>query len=108
MTEVEIILWERLKNRKLVWKKFLRQFPIYVFTENSGLDRFVIPDFVCKEHKLIIELDWSIHNLEEVYILDREKEKLLIQNWYKILRFENVEVLNKINYVLDRIKGDLL
>ena len=108
MTEVEIILWKRLKNRKLSWKKFLRQFPIYLFTENSWLDRFIIPDFVCKENKLIIELDWSIHNLEEVYLLDREKEKLLIQNWYKILRFENNEVLNDLKKVLEKIKENLL
>ena len=108
MTEVEIILWERLKNRKLSWKKFLRQFPIYVFTENSWLDRFIIPDFVCKENKLIIELDWSIHNIEEVYLLDREKEKLLIQNWYKILRFENGEVLSDLKNVLENIKENIL
>ena len=108
MTEVEVILWEKLKNRKLSWKKFLRQFPIYVFTENSWLYRFIIPDFVCKEHKLIIELDWSIHNMEEIYLLDIEKEKLLEKNWFKILRFENKEVLNNLNEVLERIKKSLL
>ena len=104
MTEVEKVLWEELKNRKLVWKKFLRQFPIYVFTENSWLDRFVIPDFVCKEYKLIIELDWSVHNLKEVLILDIEKEKLFKKNWYKIIRFKNEEVKCNLNLVLEKIK----
>ena len=107
MTDVEKILWEKVRNRKLKWKKFLRQFPIYVFTENSGLDRFIIPDFVCKEEKLIIELDWSIHNLKEIYLLDREKEKLLIQNWYKIIRFENKDILDNINNVLESITINL-
>jgi len=102
-TKSEKVLWEKLRDRKLTWKKFLRQFPIYVFTENFWLDRFVIPDFVCKEEKLIIELDWSIHNLEEVYLLDREKEKLLIQNWYKILRFENKEIFENLDNVLSKI-----
>ena len=60
------------------------------------------------EYKLIIELDWSIHNLEEAYILDREKEKLLIKNWYKILRFENGEVLSSLNEVLGKIKEEFL
>ncbi|MDQ7009987.1 MAG: endonuclease domain-containing protein [Candidatus Gracilibacteria bacterium] len=103
MTEVEKILWEKLRNRKIKGKKFLRQFPIYVFTENSGLDRFIIPDFVCKEDKLIIELDGSIHNLKEIYLLDREKEELLIQNGYKIIRFENKEILDNVNNVLGKL-----
>ncbi len=108
ITEVEIILWEKLRNRKILWKKFLRQFPIYVFTENSWLDRFIIPDFVCKEYKLIIELDWSVHNLKEVLVLDIEKEKLLRKNWYKILRFKNEEVKYDLNLVLEKIKENLL
>jgi very-short-patch-repair endonuclease len=59
--------------------KFVRQYPTYVFTEDSGLDRFVIPDFACKARKLIIELDGSIHDLDEVYQLDTVKQELLTQ-----------------------------
>ena len=108
MTESEKLLWKELRNRKLWWYKFLRQFPIYVFTEKSWLDRFIIPDFVCKKYKLIIELDWSIHNVEEVYILDREKEKLLLQNNYRILRFKNEEVLHNIADVLKEISNTIV
>ncbi len=108
MTESEKSLWEKLQNRKLDWKKFLRQSPVYVFTEDSWLDRYIIPDFLCKEDKLVIELDWNVHDVDEVYLLDREKEKLLEQNGYKILRFENNEVFNNLQEVLKIIKEKLL
>jgi len=104
MTESEKLLWKELKARKLNWIKFQRQSPIYVFTENSWLDRYVIPDFICSEYKLIIELDWSIHEVDEIYILDREKEKILESLWYKVLRFRNNDVFEDIENVLDMIK----
>ena len=85
MTESEKNLWEEIKARKLNWLKFWRQSPTYVFTEDSWLDRYIIPDFLCSEYKLIIELDWNIHNKKEVYLLDREKEKLLPMNMMMIL-----------------------
>ncbi|MCD5380899.1 DUF559 domain-containing protein [Candidatus Gracilibacteria bacterium] len=107
MTESEKILWHKLQNRKLLGKKFLRQFPIYVFTENSGLDRFIIPDFICKEDKLVIELDGSVHNVKDVYLLDIEKEKLLLNNGYTILRFNNEKVLNNMGKVLEIVSEQL-
>lgn len=103
MTEAEQLLWEQLKARKLNNLKFWRQSPTYVYTEDSWLDRYVIPDFLCSEYKLIIELDWSIHNEQEVYLLDREKEKLLKNLWYQVLRFTNNEVLNNLEWVLQTI-----
>jgi very-short-patch-repair endonuclease len=103
MTKSELILWEELKSRKLDWKKFLRQFSVYVYTENSWLDRYIIPDFICKEYKIIIELDWNIHDIEEIYLLDKYKEKLLQKFWYKILRFKNEEIKNNLEKVLNTI-----
>ena len=103
MTEAETLLWNEIKARQLNWLKFWRQSPTYIYTEDSWLDRYVIPDFLCSEYKLIIELDWSIHNKQDVYLLDREKEKLLKGLWYTILRFQNKEVLENIKWVLQTI-----
>ena len=103
MTNSEKKLWEKLKTRKLLGKKFLRQYPIFIYTENSGLDRYLIPDFVCKEEKLIIEIDWSIHELNEIYNLDKAKEELLKNLWYKILRFKNEQIQNNLDEVLEKI-----
>ena len=103
MTVSEKILWNKLKTKKLNNKKFIRQSPVYVFTENSWLDRYVIPDFLCRENNLIIELDWSIHNLKEVYELDKQKELLLTKLWYKVIRFKNKEIINDLNNSLEKI-----
>ena len=102
MTESEKKLWKELQFRKTKYK-FLRQKPIYLYTENSWLDRYVIPDFCCLELKLIIEVDWNIHNLKEIYELDIEKEKLLIQKWFKIIRITNQEIEKNISSSLKKI-----
>lgn len=107
MTESESVLWEELKSRKMKYK-FLRQKPIYLYTEDSWLDKYVIPDFCSLELKLIIEVDWSIHDLENIYLLDLEKEKLLIQKWFKVLRIKNSEIKSNLSLILDKIQDFIL
>jgi very-short-patch-repair endonuclease len=107
MTKSEKVLWENIRRWNLLWKQFQKQKPIYVYTENSWLARYIISDFYCAEQKLIIELDWNIHDLEEVYLLDKFKENLLINKWYKVIRFRNEEVFENLDLVLERIKKEL-
>lgn len=103
MTESEKKIWNELRNKKL-WVKFLRQNPMYIFTENNWLNRFIIPDFYCKEKNLILEIDWNIHNLEEVLELDLEKEKLVNNLWIKVIRIKYEDILNNLYNVLNKIK----
>jgi cyclase len=107
MTDAERILWKYIR-RDVSWSRFLRQKPLYVYTENSWLDRFIIPDFYCHEKKLIIEVDGSIHNTPEIYFLDREKELLLISQGIYVLRFQNEEIFNNIEKVIQDIKNTLV
>jgi len=102
MTEAEKILWKEIRAKNL-WMKFYRQRPIKVMTENSWFDRYVIPDFYSPDNKIIIEIDWSIHNLKEIYELDLEKEKLLINLWFKVIRFKNEEIYENLDLVLQKI-----
>ncbi len=104
MTTPEELLWDKLKTKKIGYR-IIRQSPIYVFTENSWLDRYIIADFYCPEKKLIIEIDGSIHSLKDIYLLDREKEILLTQAWYFVIRFDNSQVHANIAEVLNRIKN---
>ena len=104
MTQAEKILWEKLRAKRLKNTKFLKQSPLCVLTEYSWLDRFIIPDFLCREYKLIIELDWSVHNLKEVYELDRYKEELLERLGYTVLRFKNEEIFDDLERVLEEIE----
>jgi len=103
MTESEKVIWDILRKKEF-WEKFLRQKPIFLFEENNWFPRCIIPDFVSLSKKLIIEIDWWIHNKQEVYLLDKEKEKLLIQKWFRILRITNEEISFDLESVVDKIK----
>ena len=102
MTESEKTIWEELKIKKLGYK-FERQKPIYLYTENSWLDRYIIPDFICIELKIIIEIDWNIHDIKEINELDWEKEKLLIKKWFKVLRLLNSNIRKDLNNSIQKI-----
>lgn len=106
MTKAEIELWSHIKNKN-IWVRFMRQKPIYVYTEDNWLDRFIIADFYCAEKDLVIELDWEIHLEKEVLELDKVKEKLLENKWIKVIRFRNEEVFKNIWEVLEKIKNNI-
>ncbi|MDD2870772.1 MAG: DUF559 domain-containing protein [Candidatus Gracilibacteria bacterium] len=103
MTESEVILWGFIKSGKL-GVKFLRQKPLYLYTENSGLDRFIIPDFICVENKIILEIDGSIHDIDEIFKLDLYKEGLLKKIGYKVIRIKNDEIKKNTYKVINMIK----
>ena len=93
MTDAEIILWMNIKGG-ISGLKFRRQHPIGNY----------IADFFCHKAKLIIEVDGSIHILENVKKLDVIKQKDLENLCYYIIRFTNKEVQLNIEKVLDTIK----
>ena len=68
-TKAEIRLWcELLRNGQLAGYRFLRQRPVAGY----------IADFMCKELKLIIEVDGSTHYFAE----SEEAEKAMVKaNW---------------------------
>ncbi len=94
-TNVETILWHKLRNRQLNGLKFRRQIPIEGY----------IVDFVCFEKKLIIELDGGQHNEDAAKVYDEKRTSCLKQNGYMVLRFWNNEVLANIEGVLFVIAG---
>jgi leucyl-tRNA synthetase len=98
LTEAEGKLWGQLRNRKLQNFKFRRQHPIAGY----------IPDFVCIERKLIIEIDGEYHDEEEQKKFDEARTRWLKEHEYIMLRFTNEEVLNDISSVLDEISAALL
>jgi very-short-patch-repair endonuclease len=91
MTETEIKLWNKLRNRQLEGLRFRRQVP---------LGNYIV-DFACFEPKIIIELDGSQHADQIDY--DEKRTKYLEMLGYKVLRFWNIEVANEMNTVLQAI-----
>lgn len=57
-----------------------------------------IPDFVCIQKKLIIELDGSQHLEQEEY--DEERTKYLNSLGYKVIRFWNNDVIKNMDGVI--------
>ena len=96
MTNVERLLWQRLRDRQLGGYKFRRQHPIGPF--------FV--DFVCLEKELVIEVDGGQHakNVEA----DVKRSDYLKERGYRVLRFWNNEVLEESESVLSVILSSLL
>ncbi len=107
MTKSEKLFWKAVRWDKL-WERVLRQKIFYVYTENDGQNRYIIPDFYIASKKLIIEIDWSIHKVSEIMDYDKVKEELIQQRGFNIIRFTNKDVENNIEKVLHKIKQKLI
>lgn len=92
MTAAEGALWASLSLRFLN-TKFRRQHPLGQY----------IADFYCHKHKLVIEVDGSIHNLPDIIQNDYEKQCFLEEQGLKVLRFTNNQVFNNLEQVLESI-----
>ena len=97
-TEAESKLWEEVRNRKIHGCKFRRQHPINEF----------IPDFVCLDKKLIVEIDGDYHSNEDQQKYDTLRAKWLVENDYRFIRFNNEQVLQQMPFVLSEIGKALL
>ena len=87
-TPAEKLLWSELRNRRLNGAKFLRQHPL-IYEEDRGRLHFFIADFYCSQHKLVIELDGKIHELQKDY--DKERDLIISRMGLNIVRFKNEE-----------------
>ena len=89
-TDAEQFLWKRLRSREIVGYKFVRQQPI---------GRYIV-DFVCREKRLIIEVDGGQH-AENAW--DQTGDAWLGEHNYRVLRFWNNEIMSNIDGVLQTI-----
>jgi very-short-patch-repair endonuclease len=90
-TDTEQALWLRLRRSQLSGLKFSRQLPIAGY----------VCDFVCRSHKLIVELDGSQHHDQVAYDTGRTAE--LETFGYRVIRFWNSDVFGNIEGVLQAI-----
>jgi very-short-patch-repair endonuclease len=95
MTKAEACLWKYvLRARQMKGYQFRRQGPVLNF----------IADFMCKELKLIIEVDGSTHHYSDTQFYDQTRQRELEDAGFTILRFADEEVLEAINEVMSRIE----
>ena len=93
--ELEKLFWSEVRNRKLAGYKFKRQYLI---------GRYIV-DFVCLEHKLVVELDGPFHAARVQY--DAERDTFLEAQGFRVMRFPNTYAADDIGIVLLTVKEAL-
>ena len=94
-TDAEWHLWKFLRKRQLEGYKFSRQMPAGPF----------ICDFMCREAKLVIELDGGHgERVEE----DRKRTAFIEREGYRVLRFWNNDVMGQTEGVLEVVREALI
>ena len=91
MTLAEKILWDKLRRRQLKGLFFRRQHPYGMY----------ILDFFCHDANLAIEVDGEIHLNNISY--DNERTEYLESTGLTVIRFSNIDIETRIDYVLDKI-----
>jgi very-short-patch-repair endonuclease len=91
-TEAEQRLWYHLRAHRFMGLKFKGQKP---------MGRYIV-DFICRERRLIVEVDGGQHAEQIEY--DRERDTWLQERGYRVLRVWNNEVMQHLDGVLERIR----
>lgn len=94
LTDAERKLWQALRGRQLRGTKWRRQQPIGPF----------IADFVCQEHRLIVEADGGQHGASSA---DARRTDFLSAKGYRVLRFWNNDILGNVEGVATVIAAAL-
>lgn len=92
-TFAEEILWNYLRTKPFGFK-FRRQHPFSVY----------ILDFFCYQLKLAIEVDGSVHEVEEEKENDQIRQKQLEKENLCFLRFSNNEIIQEPEKVIQKIE----
>jgi imidazole glycerol-phosphate synthase subunit HisF len=96
-THAGTILWGYLKTKPF-GIKFRRQHPYSIY----------ILDFYSHSLKLVIEVDGSIHNQQDVKLNDVEMQALLEKDGLIVLRFTNQQVEKNLEVVQETIENFIL
>ena len=93
-TRAEWVLWLQLRDRRFGGFKFARQQPI---------GRYYV-DFVCREQRLIVEVDGGQHADNPA---DQIRDAYLATLGYRVFRVWNNDVLANIEGVLQTLTSEL-
>ena len=97
LTAAEARLWQKLRNRQLGGFKFVRQASIGTY----------FADFVCRERKLIVEVDGATHGNDDEIAADTERTAALERMGYRVYRVTNDDVARNLDGALESILREL-
>ncbi|MCB1776936.1 MAG: endonuclease domain-containing protein [Candidatus Competibacteraceae bacterium] len=93
MTDCEQRLWSRLRRKQVLGVQFYRQKPIGNY----------IADFYAPKVSLVVEVDGSQHLEPEQVDHDQQRTAFLESQGLRVLRFDNREVLQELDGVMEVI-----
>ena len=93
MTEAEVKLWCQVRRKRIKGVQFFRQRPIGHY----------IVDFYAPEVGLVIEVDGGQHYEDEGLEYDEMRDAYLKELNLKVLRISNLDVLNNMEGVVEKI-----
>ena len=93
-TKGEVFLWMQLRAGKMQGYQFNRQKPLRNF----------IVDFYCGALNLVVEVDGKYHLAPAQVVRDRFRQRILESYNLNFLRFPEMDVRNKMYWVLEEIR----
>ena len=94
MPKAEVILWNLIRNKKILGLRFLRQY---------GVENYII-DFYCPKIRLAIEIDGADHTFTiNAVNKDFARQKEIEELGIIFLRFTNEEIYKGIDEVIEEI-----
>ena len=93
MTDVENLLWWKIRNKQLKGHQFYRQ---------KIIGNYIV-DFYCPKAKIVIELDGGQHYTEEGKLKDAQRDKYLRDLGLEVLRFCDRDILDNLSGVVEKI-----
>ena len=97
LTPAEATLWKHITSKQIHDIQWRRQFSIGTY----------ILDFYCPKAKLAIELDGKEHYTIAGDKYDYERDNFISSKGIKILRYENKEIWESIEQVIEEINKEL-
>lgn len=95
MTKAEAMLWNEIKNKKILGFRFLRQYSIKNY----------VVDFYSPPLKLVLEVDGLTHITEEQILYVTERQNEIESIGIRFLRFTNPQIYSDLNSVINEIKN---
>jgi very-short-patch-repair endonuclease len=96
MTQAEMTFWIYAQRE---WVKGIKCQKVFIYNK-----KIYIVDFCLMPHKVIIEIDGGYHQEDEQVIKDKERDKILEDHGYRVIRFSNHVVLTDPHYAIMKTK----
>ena len=96
LTPAEAAFWNLVKNSRFEDRKFCRQ---------HSVGNYIL-DFYCPSEKLAVELDGKRHYSSAGLLYDQERNAFLESKGIRVVRFENKDIFDETEWVLDIIRAN--